>query len=168
MKPNVSSSAIESTVFLRDVVGDDLSSFFEQQTDMDANYMAAFTVKDPTNRVAFLAHWERIRAAATVIVKTIVIDGQVAGYVMSYKEEGRCEVTYWLGKEYWGKGIATQALAKFLAEVNRSRPIYARAAKDNTGSLRILEKCGFAVINESKGFANARDEEIEEFLLELR
>ena len=157
-----------TTLLLRNVIDDDLVTFFEQQCDSDANYMAAFTAKDPTNRTAFLAHWERIRADATAIALTIVLDGQVVGSIGSYHEDGRCEVTFWLGKEYWGKGIATRALAKFLAEINQTRPIHARAAKDNAGSLRVLEKCGFVVISKSRGFANARGQAIEELLLELR
>jgi len=154
-------------LFLRDVVEDDLPIFFEQQLDPDANYMAAFTAKDPTNREAFAGHWNRILADGTVIIKTIVFDGQVAGHVLSYEESGRPEVSYWIGKAYWGQGIATQALGDFLAEANRTRPMYARVAKDNAGSLRVLEKCGFTIAGQAKGFANARGEEIEEWVLEL-
>jgi RimJ/RimL family protein N-acetyltransferase len=51
--------------------------------------------------------------------------------------------------------------------VNRARPIYARVAKDNVASLRVLEKCGFTITGQAKGFANARGEEIEEWILEL-
>ena len=154
-------------LYLRDVVHADLPIFFENQLDPEANYMAAFTAKDPTNQEAFTAHWHRILAYETVIIKTITFDGQVAGSVSSYEDEGKPEVTYWLGKEYWGKGIATAALTEFLTHHNKTRPIYARVAKDNLGSRRVLEKCGFAIIGESRGFANARGQEIEEFLLEL-
>jgi RimJ/RimL family protein N-acetyltransferase len=153
---------------LRNVVDDDLPIFFEYQLDPEANYMAAFTAKDPTNQEAFMAHWGRILTDETTINQTILFNGQVAGSVSSYEEEGKPEVTYWLGKEYWGKGIATSALKEFLAQKNQIRPIYARVAKDNIGSRRVLEKCGFKIIGESKGFANARGQEIEEFLLELR
>jgi len=154
-------------LYLRDVVNDDLSIFFENQLDHEANYMAAFTAKDPTNQEAFTAHWHKILANETNIIRTIIFNEQVAGSVSSYEDEGRPEVTYWLGKEYWGKGIATRALKEFLASHNTIRPIYARVAKDNPGSRRVLEKCGFTVIGESKGFANARGQEIEELLLEL-
>jgi RimJ/RimL family protein N-acetyltransferase len=154
-------------LLLRDVVNDDLPIFFEHQLNKEANYMAAFTAKDPTNQEAFTARWLRNLANETTINKTIVFDGQVAGSVASYEDEGRPEVTYWLGKEYWGKGIATWALKEFLAHHNPTRPIYARVAKDNLGSRRVLEKCGFTIIGESKGFANARGQEIEELLLEL-
>ena len=154
-------------LYLRDVVNDDLSIFFENQLDHEANYMAAFTAKDPTNQEAFTAHWHKILANETNIIRTIIFNEQVAGSVSSYEDEGRPEVTYWLGKEYWGKGIATRALKEFLASHNTIRPIYARVAKDNPGSRRVLEKCGFTVVGESKGFANARGQEIEELLLEL-
>jgi RimJ/RimL family protein N-acetyltransferase len=158
---------MSSELLLRNVVSDDLPIFFEHQLDQEANYMAAFTAKDPTDREAFMAHWQRILADTTNIIRTIVFNGQVAGSVSSYEEEGRPEVTYWLGKEYWGKGIATWALKEFLTHHNKTRPIYARVAKDNPGSRRVLEKCGFKIIGESRGFANARGQEIEELLLAL-
>src|SRR5262245_464437 len=154
-------------LLLRNVVNDDLLIFFRYQLDPEANYMAAFTAKDPTNQEAFMAHWQTILAEKTNIVQTILYNGQVAGSVSSYLDEGKPEVTYWLGKHYWGKGIATLALREFLANHNQTRPIYARVAKDNLGSRRVLEKCGFQIIGESKGFANARGQEIEELLLEL-
>ncbi|HEY5731760.1 MAG TPA: GNAT family N-acetyltransferase [Anaerolineales bacterium] len=158
---------MQNELLLRDVVNDDLPIFFEQQLNKEANYMAAFTAKDPTNQEAFTAHWHRILADETVIIKTIIFDGQVAGSVLSYEDEGKPEITYWLGKEYWGKGIATWAVKEFLAYTKKTRLIYARVAKDNLGSRRVLEKCGFTIISESKGFANARGQEIEELLLEL-
>jgi RimJ/RimL family protein N-acetyltransferase len=152
-------------VVLRDVEDSDLPIFFEQQLDADANWMAAFTAKDPADRDAFMAHWARIRGDDTNSIQTILYDGRVAGSVSSYQEEpGKPEVTYWLGKAFWGQGIATRALAAFLERMT-ARPVYARAAKDNAGSLRVLEKCGFTITGEGKGFANARGAEIEEYLL---
>src|SRR6185436_10776464 len=147
---------MKNELLLRDVVSDYLPIFFEQQLNQEANYMAAFTAKDPTNQEAFMAHWHKILADDTIIIKTIIFNKQVAGSVSSYEEEGKPEVTYWLGKDYWGKGIATWALKELLAHHNQRRPMYARVAKDNPGSRRVLEKCGFTVISESKGFANAR------------
>jgi RimJ/RimL family protein N-acetyltransferase len=152
---------------LREVVDDDLPLFFGFQLDPDANFIAAFTAKDPTDREAFTAHWNRILADPATINRTIVCDGQVVGSVSSYEESGKPEVTYWIGRAHWGKGIATRALTAFLAQANTTRPIYARVARDNLGSRRILEKCGFQVIGETTGFANARGGEIAELLLEL-
>lgn len=154
-------------LLLREVVEADLPLFFDFQLDPDANHMAAFTARDPGDREAFAAHWKKILADPTTINRTIVCGGQVVGSVASYVEAGRPEVTYWIGRAHWGRGIATRALAAFLAQVNTTRPIHARVAKDNLGSRRVLEKCGFRVIGESKGFANARGEEVEELHLEL-
>ena len=157
-----------SDVLLRDVTSSDLPIFFDQQLDPDANHMAAFTARDPTDRDAFMAHWTRILGDKTITIQTILLAGHVAGSVLSYEDEefGKPEVSYWIGKLYWGKGIATRALSAFL-EHSKVRPLYARAAKDNIGSLRVLEKCGFTRIGEGRGFSEARGEEVEEFLLRL-
>lgn len=154
-------------LWLRDVIEEDLDTFFEQQLDPEANFMAAFTASDPTDREAFMAHWHRILADPVVIIRTIECAGQVVGHVLSYEDAGKPEVSYWIGKAYWGKGYATQALAAFLTQVNQTRPIYARVAQDNLPSRRVLEKCGFVIIEESSGFANARGGEIAELLLKL-
>ena len=154
-----------------DIVTNDLTLLLPGMQDaayMAQNMvMAAFTAKDPTDREAFTAHWNKIMTDVTVILKTVVCDRQVVGSVLSYEEAGKAEVSYWIGKAYWGRGIATWALSEFLAHVNGTRPIYARIAKGNLGSRRVLQKCGFGIIGESKGFANARGKEIEELLLEL-
>jgi RimJ/RimL family protein N-acetyltransferase len=161
-------NCMKDELLLRDVVSDDLPIFFEQEQDAQANFMAAFTAKDPSDHAAFMAHWQKILANETVIIKTILCNQQVAGSVSSYEDEGEPEVTYWLGKEYWGRGIATWALNELLAHHNRVRPIYARVAKDHLASRRVLEQCGFKIIGEDTGFANARGQVIEELLLELR
>jgi RimJ/RimL family protein N-acetyltransferase len=158
---------MKDELLLRDVRSEDLPIFFEQQLDREANYMAAFTARDPKDREAFMKHWHKILGIETCIIRTILFNGQVAGSVSSYEQEGKPEVTYWLGREYWGRGIATRALKELLAHHSHKRPMYARVAKDNPGSRRVLEKCGFKVIGEDKGFANARGQEIEELLLEL-
>jgi RimJ/RimL family protein N-acetyltransferase len=151
---------------LRDVTESDLSLFFQQQLDPAANYMAAFTSKDPADHDAFTAHWNRILRDESIIVRTIVYAEHVVGHVLSFEQFGDLEVSYWIGKEYWGKGFATQALAQFL-QILKVRPLYARAAKDNVASIRVLEKCGFTIFGEDKGFANARGEEVEEYILIL-
>ncbi|HEY7418278.1 MAG TPA: GNAT family N-acetyltransferase [Ktedonobacteraceae bacterium] len=156
-----------SSVVLRDVIASDLPTFFEHQLDPEANWMAAFTTKDPTNKDAFMAHWTRILADEANTNQTILFDGQVVGHVSSYRNEhGQLEVTYWIGRTDWGKGIASKALSLFLDYI-KVRPLYARAAQDNIGSLRVLEKCGFTRIGENEDFANARRTEIKEYILRL-
>ena len=153
-------------VLLRDVQESDLPIFFEQQLDPIANHMAAFTAENPGDRNAFLALWQRIVADRALIKRTILWDGRVAGNILSFDQYGRPSVGYWIGREYWGRGIATRALAAFLSLVP-TRPLYARAAKDNAASLRVLQKCGFTIFGEDEGFASARRQEVEEFILEL-
>ena len=114
-----------------------------------------------------MAHWTQILGDDANINQTIVCDGQVVGNIASFPDEsGQREVCYWIGRQYWGRGIATQALSLLLGQV-QERPLYARVAKDNPASRRVLEKCGFSIIGEDRGFANARGEEIAEWILQL-
>jgi RimJ/RimL family protein N-acetyltransferase len=151
-------------VTLRDVQETDLAIFFEQQRDPEANYMAAFTSKNPDDKNVFDTHWTKILADKTNFNKTILFEGQVAGYVSSFIMFDERNVSYWLGQDFWGKGVATAALAKFLEHV-AARPLYGRAVKDNFASIRVLEKCGFKISGYDKGFAEGRGEEVEEIIL---
>ncbi|MFF5478558.1 GNAT family N-acetyltransferase [Streptomyces sp. NPDC012935] len=152
-------------VELREVHDSDLPVFYRQLNDPEALRMAAFTPKDPEDRDAFDAHWRRIRSSDDVL-RTILADGDVVGSAAVYGEPGEREVTYWVDRAYWGRGVATAALRGLLAQVPE-RPLYARAAADNEGSLRVLHKCGFRVSAHARGFANARGEEIDEVVLHL-
>ena len=148
---------------LRDVVEDDLPTFYAHQLDPDATRMAAFPSRP---RDAFMAHWARIRANADSIEQTILVDGQVAGNIVCYEQGVEREVGYWLGKEYWGQGVATEALAQLLAQV-QTRPLYAHVVQHNIASRRVLEKCGFQVVREETGLPDATGAPVEEFILIL-
>jgi RimJ/RimL family protein N-acetyltransferase len=148
---------------IREVGLSDLEAFFEQQLDPEANWMAAFVREDPRDRAAFDAHWAKILNSTHITTRTIVAGGQVAGHISCYPRGGCLEVTYWLGREFWGRGLATQALDKLL-QVVAGRPMSARAATDNIGSIRVLQKCGFNIIGKNKDFANGRGEDTEEYI----
>ena len=154
------------SIQLRPVEMADLPIFFAYQQEPEAIQMAAFTAKDPADKDAFDAHWAKIMADDSVFIRTILYEGEVAGSVLKYEMFGEAEVSYWIGKKFWGKGIATAALQQFL-KVFQIRPLHARVAKDNVGSTRVLQKCGFKITGEDKGFANARGMEIEEYVLML-
>lgn len=129
-----------SDVRLRNVEPSDLPIFYEHQLDPDATRMAAFPARD---RASFDAHWKKnILGNSAAITQTILVDGEVAGNIGSWPQEDTRLVGYWVGKEYWGKGVATRALADFLLLVTE-RPLHAHVAKHNIGSIRVLEKCGF-------------------------
>jgi RimJ/RimL family protein N-acetyltransferase len=149
---------------LREVRDEDLPLLFEQWADPVAVHMAAFTAPDHMDGDAFERRWSRLRADETVLTRVIVVDDEVAGTIGSWGDFGEREVTYWIGRSYWGKGIATDALNAFLA-VERSRPLHARVASDNVASR--LEKCGFGVIATERNVAEARSAEIEELVLRL-
>jgi RimJ/RimL family protein N-acetyltransferase len=101
----------------------------------------------------------------SVILKTILFDGQVAGNIVSFVQSSEREIGYWIGKEYWGRGIATKALTVFLDYVE-TRPLYAHLAKHNIGSRRVLEKCGFTIAGEDT-FFDASGREVEDFIFKL-
>ncbi|GAA1368531.1 GNAT family N-acetyltransferase [Streptomyces beijiangensis] len=151
---------------LREVEDADLPVFFGHMSDPESNRMAAFTAEDPTDRARFDAHWAKIRADAGIVNRTVLADGVVVGHTAVYGEPGEREVTYFIDRAYWGKGVATAALRSLL-EIVEERPLHARAAADNAGSRRVLEKCGFLVTGHERGFANARGEEIDEVVLTL-
>jgi RimJ/RimL family protein N-acetyltransferase len=129
----------DGAIILRDVAEADLPIFFEQQLDSEAVQMAAFPSREPG---PFMAHWAKIMADPTGVMRTIVYDGQVAGNIVSWMQSGEREVGYWLGRQYWGRGIATAALAAFLGHVS-DRPLHAYVVRHNIASRRVLEKCGF-------------------------
>ena len=150
-------------VKLRDIRESDLAIFFEQQRDPLANQMAAFPARDWD---MFVAHWAKIMKDETIFLKTILYEEQVAGNLVSFELSGEREVGYWLGREFWGRGIATRALSAFLAQV-KIRPLYAHVAKHNIASLRVLEKCGFTLQGEEKNFAVIQGEPVEGLFLKL-
>src|SRR5216110_3096922 len=107
---------------LRDVTKDDLPILFEQQADPEANRMAAFS---PRDRDAFMSHWTAILRDGAVTAKAVVVGGRVAGQVVSFDRFGEREVGYWIGRDFWGRGVATRALSKFL-RYEPVRPLVAR------------------------------------------
>ncbi|WP_431934188.1 GNAT family N-acetyltransferase [Micromonospora sp. RP3T] len=153
-------------VEIRPVRDDDLPVFFAHEQDPQANWMAAFGPKDPTDRAAFDAHWARIRADERIVNRTIVAGGEVVGHVAAFPVDDRTEVSYWINPERWGRGHATAGLTALLRELPQ-RPVRARAAKDNAASLAVLRKCGFVVVGEDAGYAPGRGVEVEEWVLEL-
>ncbi len=159
-------STADIRVTLRDIHESDLPILFEYHRDKDANYMAAFTATEPEDRDRFMSHWDNLMADESIPIQIILANSEIAGYILSFEIMGEREVGYWLGKSFWSKGIATQALNQFL-KVITMRPLYAHAAKDNAGSLRVLQKCGFKIVDEGSGFSNARHKDVEEFILIL-
>lgn len=151
-------------VALRPMEDRDLDPVFEQMRDPQSVHMAAFTAADPDDRVAFDAHMAMVRAAPGITHRIVTCDGQLAGHVASFVVDGDTEVTYWIGRPWWGRGIASRAL-ELLLELVPARPLHARAASDNVASLRVLAKAGFVPVGREISHAPARGAEIEETIL---
>jgi RimJ/RimL family protein N-acetyltransferase len=139
----------------------DLPILFEHQLDSAANRMAEFP---PRDKEAFAAHWAKIRADETVTIRTVVLGDEVAGSIVSFVRDGRRLIGYWIGRPYWGQGVATRALGEFLNHV-LERPLFAFVAKHNVASLRVLEKCGFIVCGEE--LDTSAGGEVEELMLKF-
>ena len=154
------------TVKLRQTEISDLEFLFRFQLDAEANYLAAFTSKDPTDKEAYLKKYTKILNDPTTNNQTILVDETVVGSIAKFEMEDKAEITYWIDRNLWGKGIATAALKDFLT-IENARPIFGRVAFDNLGSQKVLEKCGFVKIGMDKGYANARQKETEEFIYKL-
>ncbi|MGG5260501.1 GNAT family N-acetyltransferase [Phycicoccus avicenniae] len=145
---------------------EDHDALFAFQRDPAAVRMAAFTHRDPDDRAAFEEHQHRVRTAAGIRHRAIERDGVLVGTVAAFTMEGEREVTYWVDPARWGEGIATEALRLLLLE-EPERPIHGRVAVHNTGSRRVLERCGFVVVGQDRGFAAGLGADTDELVLRL-
>ena len=156
----------QTDIKLRPTTVADLDSLFLFQLDKEAIYLAAFTPKHPTNKAAYLEKYTNILHDSTTNNQTILVYNVIAGSIGKFMMEGHAEITYWIDRKFWGQGVATRALQQFL-DIETTRPIVPRVAFDNLGSQKVLEKCGFIKVGADKGFAHARQIEIEEFIYQL-
>jgi RimJ/RimL family protein N-acetyltransferase len=153
-------------ITLRITTPEDLEQLFLFQLDPEACYQAAFMAKDHADKEAYIAKHTPFLSDPTKTTRTILMNGKIIGSVSKFIMHGDAEITYWIDKQFWGQGIATKALTEFL-KIETTRPIYGRIAFDNIGSQRVLEKCGFVKIGTDRGFASARQAEIEEYVFIL-
>ena len=151
---------------LRPTVIEDLDTLFIFQMDKEGGYLAAFMPADPTDKTAYINKYTKLLSDPTVNNQTIILDNTIVGSIAKFVMHGDSEITYWIDKQFWGQGIATQALTLLLA-IEKNRPIFGRVAFDNFGSQKVLEKCHFVKVAVDKGFANARQTVIEEFIYQL-
>ena len=152
---------MKTKIQLRNVEANDLPLFFEHQRDPIAVAMVAFNSRD---RAAFDQHWAKLLADDSLLKKTIIVDGEVAGNIGSWTSEGKREVGYWIDRAFWGRGVATEALSAFLC-LEQTRPLYAGVAKHNVASIRVLQKCGFTLLGPEE--AAPDDAEASHVLLRL-
>ena len=145
------------TLTLRDVTAADLPVLFEHQADADAARLAAFR---PRDLAAFLAHWTTILGDSSVYAKAVVVGEAVVGHIGVFGEPPHREVGYWIGREHWGRGLASGAVAAML-RLCPDRPLYAHVAKHNAASIRVLEKCGFRLLGEDPEFSSGDEDPVQ-------
>lgn len=155
-----------ATIALRDLRDSDLDAIFVMEQDPEAVRMAAFTSPNPTDRDAFECHMSRIRTSPDVSAYAITVDGELVGTAATFLMDGDREVTYWVDRAQWGRGIATAALAQ-LIEREPVRPLFARAASTNAGSVAVLGNNGFVEIGRERNFAAGVAAEVEETIFRL-
>ena len=155
-----------SNVRIQPTLQGDLAPLFEQQSDPAANYMAAFTAPDPYDRDAYMQKWLGVLDNPEIAMWSIYCDTVLLGSVLVYRMDGEPQLSYWIGKPFWGMGIATRAVELLLAQFTE-RPLYASAAEDNLGSRTVLVTCGFQSLRTEIGYANARKADIAEVIYRL-
>ncbi|MEU1971761.1 GNAT family N-acetyltransferase [Microbacterium sp. NPDC019599] len=151
---------------LRDLDDDDLDAVFEMMRDPQSVEMAAFTASDPDDRAAFDAWIARERGSDAVTLFVVTERGGFAGTAAVFTVDGDREVTFWIARHAWARGVATSALRLLIAR-EPIRPLFARTAAGNTRALAVLEKCGFTEVSRTTSFAPGVRREVEEVLLTL-
>lgn len=163
-KPLPATPPPSGEVRLRPVEPGDLTRLYEMQLDPEANRLAA-TI--PRTAEAFDAHWAKVLADPGCVTRAVLLGGEVVGSISCFPMDGEDHVGYWLDRAVWGRGIASRALTLLLREVTK-RPLVAAAATGNGASLRVLQKCGFAVERVRHSPATDRFPACEEAVLVLR
>ena len=141
----------------------DLETLFQFQTNAEGIRMAAFTAKDPNDKVAYIEKWTKIVNNPDIRMQTIWLNEKIVGSVVHFDMMNETNVSYWIDQPFWGQGIATKALQLFMTDSPKTT-FFGRVAFDNYGSQKVLERCGFQRISTETGFANGRNTEIEEFI----
>jgi RimJ/RimL family protein N-acetyltransferase len=129
-----------SGVWLRPTTPADADVLFAHQADPVASAMAGFPSRD---RQAYDAHWSAVAADAGNVRNTVLVGDQVAGSMMCWGPPQSREIGYWIGRDFWGRHVATDALRLFVTEVVTERPLHGYVVRWNVASQKVLLSCGF-------------------------
>ncbi|MEV8267153.1 GNAT family N-acetyltransferase [Microbacterium sp. NPDC076911] len=151
---------------LRELGDDDLDATFEMMRDSAAVELAAFTASDPNDRARFDEWIARERSNSDVSLHVVTEAGGFAGTAATFMTDGDREVTFWIARHAWGRGVATAAL-HLLVSREPTRPLFARVASHNVPSIAVLEKCGFTEVSRNTDFAPGLGRHVEEIVFTL-
>lgn len=151
---------------LRDFDDDDHDAVFAMMRDREALELVAFTADHPDDPDEFDAWLHRRRAHPDVTLFTVTEDGGYAGTAALFRTEADREVTIWLARHAWGRGIGTATL-EILVSREPERPLYARAAAHNAAAVAILRRVGFAEVSRAVSFAPGLGRDAEQVVFAL-
>jgi RimJ/RimL family protein N-acetyltransferase len=157
---------VATSVQLRPVVKSDIAQFFEHHLELRPLPAGASVADLEARKATFVDRWEQMLSDKNVMARTIIWKDAVAGYVARLIQRDKPSISCWLGRDYWGKGVATQAVQAFLDLIEK-RPIYARVAYDNLAAMQVLRKIGFEIVEHDSFFSDAHGYEIDEIILAL-
>jgi RimJ/RimL family protein N-acetyltransferase len=146
---------------IRNATESDLEALYRLQLDPEYNRMAAFGSANPEDSIAFMNHKHKVLRDSSCLFYTIELNLEPIGNIGSFFFDGERDLGYGIAKEHWGKGYATRAVQAFLL-IENTRPLGARVAVHNPGSMRVLEKCGFEYVKSDHGFSDFLQTTVEE------
>lgn len=138
----------ESIVDLRPLEPADLGAIYALQHEKEGALLAGVE-GEFLDEETFRAKMEAAISDQTedLTIFALISDDKMAGYIGCFQGSGgKWQLSYWLAQAFWGRGIATAALAhmlKTLPPVVLGQPIYAAVIDGNVASVRLLEKFGF-------------------------
>lgn len=144
----------------------DADAVFAMMREPEGVRMAAFTTEDPDDRTSFDEWMSRHRASPDVEMYVITEDGDFVGTAGAFTIDSDREVTYWVRRAQWGRGIATEAL-RILVSREPVRPLFARAAAANLASIAVLTKVGFTEVSRDTAYAPGVAADVEEIVFVL-
>ncbi|MFD0789978.1 GNAT family N-acetyltransferase [Microbacterium insulae] len=151
---------------LRDMDDDDLDAVFEMMRDPEGVAMAAFTADDADDRAAFDAWASRRRTDDDVLYQVVTENGGFAGTAALFTLDGDREVSVWIARHAWNRGVATAAL-RLLVSREPVRPLFARVAAHNAAAIAVLEHSGFTEVSRDVAYAPGLRRETEEVVFAL-
>lgn len=158
-------------IVLRDVEDADLHAFYSYLQDPQAQAMASSSSEDGSDPQAFDSYWAKLRRSPTAVTRTIALSEDpehgVVGHIEKFVDEERPYVRYWVDREYWGRGIGTNALRVFLDEVVTERPIFARLTRSNEAALVVLKRNGFKNVGQDTGYDAMRGRMLDDLIMRL-
>jgi RimJ/RimL family protein N-acetyltransferase len=155
------------SVTLRPLVDEDADFVFDMLRDPVAVHMVGATsTADPDDRTWFDGWFAEFRFSPDVRSFAVLEAEELAGVVAVYNIPAAPEVTFWIDRGFWGRGIGSRSLALLLEEVP-DRPLLAGTLVDNLGSLAVLRHNGFREIGRERILARGRGLEVESVRLRL-